>query len=206
MKKISHFLIFSLITFFCAAQETSTIKVNGRAIHIANELNFEGAVSLSTYSSSPTEAISLSQMKVKYNEVLKKNGLSITDLKEDPIGYLYLGHDKEGVLYHFKTPSLDKFNSFLTSKTFGLQHLNYEYSIMLSEKEVSLLASKAIKNANEKAQIIVKSANKELGNIVHIEDNNHIFNDGLKHHSLYYDSNIGQYIYQITVTFELKDN
>jgi len=204
MKKINHFFIFFLITFLSTAQEASTIKVIGKAIHIDNELNFEGTVSLSAnYSSLPSEETSLSQMKSKYNEALKKNGLSIADLKEDQIGYLYLGYDKEGILYHFKTPSLDKFNSFLASKSFGVHRHNYGYSIVISEKEAAIVASKAIKNAKEKAKIIAKSANKELGNIVYIEDNN-IFNEKLRN-SLYYDSNIGQYIYPITVTFELKD-
>lgn len=206
MKKTTHFFIFFLITFLSTAQETSTIKVIGRAIHIDYELNFEGTVSLSaTYSSLPSEAISITQMKFKYNESLKKNGLSIADLKEDPIGYLYMNSDKEGVLYHFKTPSLDKFNSFLASKSFGVYRLNYGYSILISEKEASLIASKAIKNAKEKAQTIARSVNKKLGGIVHIEDNN-IFNQKLKNQSLYYDSKVGQYIYLITVTFELKDN
>jgi len=177
----------------------------GRTMHIDNELNFEGSVSLSaTYSSYPSEVISLVQMKSKYNEDLKKNGLSITDLREDKIGYLYMGSDKEGTIYHFETPSLDKFNSFLASKSFGVYRLVSGYSIVISEDEASLAASKAIKNAKEKAQTIAKLANKELGDIVHIEDNN-LVNIKLKNQPLYYDSDVGQYIYYINVTFELKD-
>jgi len=62
------------------------------------------------------------------------------------LGYLYMNSDKEGVLYHFKTPSLAKFNSFLASKYFGIYRLNYGYSILISEKE-----------AKEKAKIIAKN-------------------------------------------------
>ena len=194
--------LFLLIPFFSMSQETNTIKVIGQAIHIDNELNFEGSVSLSaTYSSYPTEAISLKELKTKYNEALKKNGLSITNLKEDPTGYIYLRYDKDGLLYHFKTSSIDKFNNFLNSKTFGVRHLDYGYSIVISEKEASLLLAKAIKNAKNKAQLIAKAANKKLGDIVHIEDNN-LINTELDQ-SLYYNWELGKYIYNINVTFKL---
>jgi len=210
MKKTIYFFTFFLISFFGLSQEKNTIEVLGRAIHIDSELTFESIVSLnnSDYSNSK-EVMSLDELKSRYNIALKKNGLSLTDLEEDLIGYIYLryyNYNKEGTMYHFKTTSEDKFNRFLKSKSFGFQSITYGYSMVISENEAQLVVAKAIQNAKEKAQAIAYAANKKVGDIVKVKDNN-LINIRLKNQPLYYDYGFipGRYIYDITVIFELKD-
>ncbi len=205
MKKTIYLFIFFLIPFLGKAQEKKTIKVPGRAIHIDKELTFKSTVSLNaTYSSYSSDAISLKEMKSRYDDALKQNGLSLADLKEDPSGYIYLGQDKAGTLYNFKTTSVEKFNRFLKSKSFSLQFITNGYSIVISKNEAQIVIAKAIENAKEQAKIIAEIANKKLGDILKVEDNN-LINVEIKNQPIYYNLNIGEYVYDVSVIFELID-
>ena len=202
MKKIT--ILLACIPFVCFGQETTTIKVTGRAVHHDKTPIFKGDVTLgATFSNYTSEAISLDQMKEQYDQALKRNGLALSEFKEDPLGYAQLGYDKKGILYQYKTTSIDKFQGFLMSKSFGLQRLDYSYTIIIDTDETILLIAKALEDAKLKAQLIASEIGKKLGSVRNIEDRN-ILNTEIKK-SMYYEQRIGEYSYEIIVIFDLKE-
>ncbi|UII77517.1 hypothetical protein LV716_07045 [Flagellimonas sp. HMM57] len=204
MKKIVFLLV--LVSYFSFGQNSPSIRVIGRAVHIDKTPLFKGSVTLSAaYSSLPSEAITLIQMREKYDAVLKDNGLSLAQLKEDKFAYEALGYDKEGTIYEFETPLLEEFRKFMKSKSFGVQRLQFDQNITLDAEEIASLSKKAFENAKEKAAAMVKNIESDLGKVICIEDSRNYLNEEIPR-GLYYDKPIGHYQYEIMVTFALKDD
>ncbi|MBS9461181.1 hypothetical protein KIM67_02070 [Flagellimonas sp. 389] len=204
MKKIVFLLV--LVSYFGFSQNPPSIQVIGRAVHIDKTPLFKGSVTLSAaYSSLPSEAITLTQMREKYDAVLKNNGLSLAQLKEDKFAYEALGYDKEGTIYEFETTSLEAFRKFMKSKSFGIQRLQFDQNITLDAEEIALLSKTAFANAKEKANAIVQGMGMNLGKIISVEDNRNYLDEEIPR-GLYYDKPIGHYQYEIMVTFALKDD
>ncbi|MEM7484013.1 MAG: hypothetical protein AAF348_02285 [Bacteroidota bacterium] len=204
MKKIVFLLILS--SCFGFGQKPASIQVIGRAVHIDKTPLFKGSITLSAaYSSLPAEAITLPQMKEKYDAALKKNGLSLAQLNEDKFAYEALGYDKEGTIYEFETTSLEEIRKFMKSKSFGVQRLQFDQNIMLDVEEIASLSKKAFENAKEKAEAMVKNIESNLDKVISIQDSRNYLNEEIPK-GLYYDKPIGHYQYEIIVTFALKDN
>lgn len=202
MKKI--LLVLMLFPILGIAQEAMFIKVIGQAIHIDKEPTFKGSVVLSAaFSSYPSEAISLAQMKLKYEEALKNKGISIDDLVERADLYTLMGYEKEGTLYTYATEDLKQFQQFLSATCFGLQRLSYDTAITIDAKERTKLIAEAIENARLTATMTAKEMGKSLGPVMRIEDNNRVNTEIRK--GLYYDQNIGEHIYELTVEFGLQN-
>ena len=202
MKKI--FLILCCIPLFCMAQEATTLKVNGRVLHIDKTPVFTGSITLSgTYSSLPSDAISLDQMKEKFFNELQKKGLTASEITENAIGYAMLGYEKEGTIYEIRTNSLDKMLRFTSIKSFGVQRFKSVALIVIDEEENKVLARKALENATLKAKGIAQAMGKKLGKIVRIEDYNNLVNIELEKY-LNSDEPAGKRIYELNVVYTLE--
>ena len=186
------------------AQEVSTIKVTGRAIHLDKTPTFLGSVTLSgTYSSYPSDAISLDQMKEKFLEALQKNKLSLSDIKENKLGYQIQGFDKEGTIYEMRTDSLQKMLRFLSIKSFGVQQFKNIALITIDEKENKVLAKQALENATLKAKGIAEAMGKKLGKIIRVEDYNNLVGVELEKYLSGYEP-VGKRIYELNVIFSIE--
>ncbi len=197
-------ILFLLLCAYTNAQETATIKVSGTVNYIDPNPLFEAIVSLgTTYSSLPSEAVSLEQMKTNYLEALYKKGLDTLEVKEDSDAYEYLGYEKKGTIYRYETKSLADYQKFMSTKTFGIQRLSYGCSSILDEKMAGELSKKAIANARALAESIAKGMGKKLGEAVQVIDRNEINYKVFT--SLYYDRKPGENIYRVEVAFSLKE-
>ncbi len=197
------YILLLLAPFLCLAQETRTIKTVGRAIHSdTNPVYTASMVVSQSFLSYPAEAISLEQLKNTYDEALKKNGLALSQLKEDSFGYYFQGYVKEGTLYRYETTSIESFHKFLASNSYGAQRSDYVYTMTITADESVLLAKKAIENARMQAHGIAEKLEKHLGEIISIEDHN--IPDIPIERSLYNNTKIGHYEYDVTVVFALN--
>lgn len=199
--------IIPIISLFLAcclhAQEPLTIKVLGRAMHIDSTPDFYGSVTVSgTYSSYPEDAMTLDQMKGKYNNALQKNNLSLDMLTENQTAYIILGHEKEGTIYEYKSSSFEEFSRFLNTKSRGVQRLTYGATVVIEENEAQNLMQDALQNARSKAMVIAKIQGKNHLEIVQVTDNNQI--NIPQQVSVYYDQPLGAIRYDIEVIFTLK--
>lgn len=201
MKKIILFiLLWSALSF---GQEPATIKTVGRAVFTESAPKFTASVVISPYfASNPIEPTNMAQLEAKYDEALKKNGLALSQFKENLLGYYLLGYVQEGTLYTYETTSIENFQRFLASNSYGTQRSDYGYSITMDTKQTAELAQVAIDNARRKADAIAKKMGRLLGQIVSVEDNN--LPDIALERSLYNDKKIGEYEYDVTVVFALK--
>ncbi|MDC6366411.1 MULTISPECIES: SIMPL domain-containing protein [Flavobacteriaceae] len=196
-------IILLFLSYNIQAQEVTSIKVLGSARHLDETPAFYGSVTLSgAYSSYPEDAMTLTQMKEKYDAALQKNGLSLDRLTENPMAYVVLGHEKEGTVYEYKSSSLEEFIKFLDTKSWGVQRLNYGAKVTIDTQEAEKLLKKAIQNAQGKAEVIARIQGKQLGGILQITDKNEINNS--QHVSMYYDQPLSSIRYDVEVTFSLK--
>ncbi len=201
--KYIHILIL-IIPMLVFGQEPTTITVTGRSLHYDKTPIFKGDVTLgATFSSYPETAISFEQMRSKYNEALKANGLELKDMTEDALGYALLRYNREGMIYRYETTSIKEFQAFMTATSFGVNNLNYGYEFIIDAQEAALLISKALQNASAQAQLIAAKMGKKIKGVVAIEDRNVI--DKVIKKSMYYDHKIGEYFYEITVVFALEN-
>jgi len=197
-------ILLLLIPTLGTAQEPAFVKVVGQAVHVDKEPTFKGSVVLSSsFSSFPSEAINLNQMKLKYDEALKKNGLKLNDLIERVDLYTRMGYDKEGTVYEYETTELQQFQQFLSSTSFGIQRLTYDTAFTINPEETSKLVAEALENARVTATISATEIGKTLGSVMWVEDNNRINTEIRK--GLYHEQKIGEHFYEITVQFKLED-
>ena len=196
-------ILILFITSPINAQETTSIKVSGSAKHFDEAPVFYGSISLSeTYSSYPEEAIALDQIKEKYDAALQKSGLSLKELKENPVAYTINGYEKEGMVYEYETSSFEDFIKFIGTRSRGVQRLNHGAMIIVDKKEAEKLLKEALQNAKDKAEIIAKAQGKKLGEIIHVYDKNDV--NVSQHVSMYYDQPVSFVRYDIEVIFGLK--
>ena len=194
-------LLLINVTF---GQKEGSITVRARAIYKDQKPVFKASVSLSgNYSSFPSEAVSFEQMKVQYDKALQAQGLSLTDLVENHLAYTILGYEKEGTVYEYTTDSLNEFESFLATKSFGVQRLSYGSLSKIDKKKAKQLLHIALTNAKAKAIIIAEAMGKHLGDIILLEDDNLVNAELFK--SMFYDQPIAQHWYDIKVTFALNE-
>ena len=207
MKKRIILIAFLFVSVLIMAQQnTTTIKVSARAIYVDDSPVFKATISLSNaYSSLPPEVTTLDILKQQYKEALKAKGIAWSELKENTtsFGYENLGYGKEGILYEFRTKSLEKMVSFLKVKSLGVNINNPVSIITINKSEAKELCQKALNNAKEKAEIIAASMGRQLGDIQEIEDSNNPLNEDIETY-LYYDKPVAQYIYSLNVVFTVK--
>jgi len=205
-KTIFLITILLLPLLLIAQQQTTTIKVSARSVLIDSSPEFKATVALSSsYSSLPAEMTTLEILKKKYKSALKANDISWSNLKKDSNGFGYesMGYGKDGIIYEYRTKSVEKMKKFLKTKSLGMQMINYSSIITIDEEEVAKLSETALASAKARAVIIAAAMGKELGDIKEIEDLNNRYGEEVES-SIYYDRPIGEYIYMINVIFTVK--
>lgn len=191
--------------FILAQNPTTTIKVGGYALHKDASPTYRAIVTLgSPYSSLPADVIALSALKTQYQEILASEGIPWGELKENPndFGAETMGYERDVALLMFETPSAAQMKTFLRIKSPGLQQLSALCVFFLDQKELQILAEKALADATEKANVLAGAVGKKLGDIITVEDMNHKWGRTLEN-SLYYDRAPHEYKYTIDVTFAL---
>ncbi|MBU2926701.1 SIMPL domain-containing protein [Winogradskyella psychrotolerans] len=205
-KTIFLITILLLPLLLIAQQQTTTIKVSARSVLIDSSPEFKATVALSSsYSSLPAEMTTLEILKKKYKSALKANDISWSNLKKDSNGFGYesMGYGKDGIIYEYRTKSVEKMKKFLKTKSLGMQMINYSSIITIDEEEAAKLSETALANAKARAAIIATAMGKELGDIKEIEDLNNRYGEEIES-SIYYDRPIGEYFYMINVIFSVK--
>jgi len=205
-KTIFLITILLLPLLLIAQQQTTTIKVSARSVLIDSSPEFKATVALSSsYSSLPAEMTTLEILKKKYKSALKANDISWSNLKKDSNGFGYesMGYGKDGIIYEYRTKSVEKMKKFLKTKSLGMQMINYSSIITIDEEEVAKLSETALASAKARAVIIAAAMGKELGDIKEIEDLNNRYGEEVES-SIYYDRPIGEYFYMINVIFTVK--
>ena len=189
-----------------AAQEQSaTITVLARAIHLDSSPTYKATVSISpAYSSYASDGMDFEELRSLYQKALELQGISWKEIKERPyeFGFETMGYDKEGAIYEFSTSSIEKMRTFLTIKSLGLQRLNSVAVIKIDENAAKLLYGKAMEDARKKASLIALTLGKELGDVITVEDNQYL-NEQVET-AIYYDRPVNEYIYSLQVVFETK--
>nr|WP_288977448.1 SIMPL domain-containing protein [uncultured Allomuricauda sp.] len=206
MKQLLYVLLVVMMPSVMAAQEQSaTIKVLARAIHVDSSPTYKATVSISpAYSSYASDGMDFEELRSLYQKALELQGISWKEIKERPyeFGFETMGYDKEGAIYEFSTSSIEKMRTFLTIKSLGLQRLNSVAVIKIDENAAKLLYGKAMEDARKKASLIALTLGKELGDVITVEDNQYL-NEQVET-SIYYDRPVGEYIYSLQVIFETK--
>ena len=205
-KTIFLITILLLPLLLIAQQQTTTIKVSARSVLIDSSPEFKATVALSSsYSSLPAEMTTLEILKKKYKNALKANDISWSNLKKDSNGFGYesMGYGKDGIIYEYRTKSVEKMKKLLKTKSLGMQMINYSSIITIDEEEAAKLSETALASAKARAAIIATAMGKELGEIKEIEDLNNRYGEEVES-SIYYDRPIGEYFYMINVIFTVK--
>ncbi|MBW8199038.1 SIMPL domain-containing protein [Flagellimonas abyssi] len=206
MKQLLYVLLVAMMPSLMAAQEQSaTITVLARAIHVDSSPIYKATVSISpAYSSYASDGMDFEELRSLYQKALELQGISWKEIKERPyeFGFETMGYDKEGAIYEFSTSSIEKMRTFLTIKSLGLQRLNSVAVIKIDENAAKLLYGKAMEDARKKASLIALTLGKELGDVITVEDNQYL-NEQVET-AIYYDRPVNEYIYSLQVVFETK--
>ena len=206
MKLLLYVLLVVMMPSVIAAQEQSaTITVLARAIHLDSSPTYKATVSISpAYSSYASDGMDFEELRSLYQKALELQGISWKEIKERPyeFGFETMGYDKEGAIYEFSTSSIEKMRTFLTIKSLGLQRLNSVAVIKIDENAAKLLYGKAMEDARKKASLIALTLGKELGDVITVEDNQYL-NEQVET-AIYYDRPVNEYIYSLQVVFETK--
>ena len=206
MKLLLYVLLVEMMPSVIAAQEQSaTITVLARAIHLDSSPTYKATVSISpAYSSYASDGMDFEELRSLYQKALELQGISWKEIKERPyeFGFETMGYDKEGAIYEFSTSSIEKMRTFLTIKSLGLQRLNSVAVIKIDENAAKLLYGKAMEDARKKASLIALTLGKELGDVITVEDNQYL-NEQVET-AIYYDRPVNEYIYSLQVVFETK--
>ncbi|WP_159075788.1 SIMPL domain-containing protein [Muricauda brasiliensis] len=205
MKQLLYVLLALMSISMAAQEQSATIKVLARAIHTDSSPTYKATVSISpAYSSYASDGMDFEELRSLYQKALELNGIAWEELKKNPheFGFETMGYDKEGVIYEFSTPSIEKMKIFLSIKSLGLQRLNSVAVLKIDENGAKLLYGKAMEDAKLKASLIALALGKELGDVVTVEDNQHL-NEQVET-AIYYDRPVNEYIYSLQVVFKTK--
>ncbi|OWW26652.1 hypothetical protein [Zobellia galactanivorans] len=189
-----------------AQQQPNTIRVSARAIYIDPDPVFKADVSLTdSYSDQSINKMQIDQMRAHFKKIIEDNGLSWNDIKEHPgtFGFETMGYNKEGIIYQYKTKSAENMKQFLKIKSPLIQSLNMTSNIQIDDREAEKITQMAFDKSYKQASLLAKTMNKDLGNILSVQENGSVFGKqyGV---SLYYDRPPGEFYYDIMVTYELK--
>ncbi len=209
MKKLILFIAFITITTMTFAQDNrSYIEVTGvvefeklvekyiAKVIVSKELIYNSH----TGSSTDTLVTTIDALTETYFKKLTAVNFNTKKLNEDRFGYLTTGFRKEGKLFVFETTSKEEYMKLLSVNSLdGTQIYNRYVVYKLTSNIAAKLAKKAIENAKQKAVFVAKSANKKIGDIITISDNNQ--NESKE--VLYYDNLGDKGLYQVVVRFEL---
>ncbi|CAZ95603.1 Conserved hypothetical periplasmic protein [Zobellia galactanivorans] len=199
-----------ILLFLCslsmAQQQPNTIRVSARAIYIDPDPVFKADVSLTdSYSDQSINKMQIDQMRAHFKKIIEDNGLSWNDIKEHPgtFGFETMGYNKEGIIYQYKTKSAENMKQFLKIKSPLIQSLNMTSNIQIDDREAEKITQMAFDKSYKQASLLAKTMNKDLGNILSVQENGSVFGKqyGV---SLYYDRPPGEFYYDIMVTYELK--
>lgn len=207
MQKVLFLALMLFVPILIIAQQQPTvIKVSARAVHIDPTPIFKATVSLSSTNSNLSEEIlTLDMLKKQYKDLLVAKGILWGNLKENPndFGYESMGYNKAGVVYEYRTKSLEKMKKFLETRSVGVQYLNYVSIITIDEEEAKILSQKAIAIAKKRATTLAQTMGKQLGTIQEVEDLNNRWGEEVEQ-SVYYDRPSGEYLYMLNVIFTVK--
>lgn len=206
MKNFTLYCCLFLLPILSIAQtEQQTIKVHAGSNYTDPSPTYKATVALSaTYSSYASEAMSLEEMKMHFKTALAAKNISWNALKENPneFGFETLNHAKTGTTYEYTTSSIEEMKQFLTVKSIGMQKLISSAVLRIEPSLLQKTYKKALEIAHMKAQAIALAMNKQLGEIIAVQDNNY---EGEKiETSIYYDRPANEYKYNLEVVYVVK--
>ncbi len=106
--------------------------------------------------------------------------------------------DNNGTVLYFETSSKEEFANLLSIKSDGVVILYKDVVLEITNKQKEELVKNALKDAEQKANVIAKKSHKKLGKLLMIKDDNY-----LKAKEALYFYTEDQKIYQLTVRYEL---
>lgn len=202
------FIIFvMLVAFNAKAQEqANTITVSARVIYIDPDPTFKADISLSTaFSSYDKNVLSLEQMVEHFKKSVTDIGLSWADVKEYPsdFGFETMGYNKEGIIYQYETKSVEDMKRFLNLQIPTMNRLDMRSSIEIDPQEAAKITKMALDKALGQATLLAKTAKRQVGAILAIEENGGVL-DKPYAVALYYNRPPGEFYYDVKVTYVLK--
>ncbi|MEM7550331.1 MAG: SIMPL domain-containing protein [Bacteroidota bacterium] len=198
-KNILSPVLLLLLAFNAHSQETNTINVSG-SIEYEVKPTYEASMVLSLVNVYyDVDSYSVEDLKSRYFEKIKGVGISTQTIKEDALGYTFLGYEKEGVLLRFETTSIKELEKFLTIQSIGVRRYETLMKYELSNDEMAEYGKKAYDDAFKKAELLAGKIGRKVGKATYVSDNNYQEYS----EALYYASNSENRTYSISVSFEL---
>lgn len=200
MKKIiSAFILFTAA--FAMAQESNTIQIIQRVKHIDSNPNYYCSIVISPYYSNYGNTnIPTKKLIEGFEEALQKTTIPRSEVKEDKPGFLALGLNKEGKLYHFETKIADNFYKFAQLNALGSSRMNYAYISHIKPEEEGEIMAKEIQKARKRAEEIAKQLGNKIGEVISVSST--YAGDAIPR-TIFRDTVIGELIFDITVQFEI---
>ena len=201
MKKLI-IAVLLLIAANTIAQEKSSTK---NTISVSSNVKFKKDVKafrvklimgLDQMGYGNNECKTLDELKKKYFDKLKENGIDHTKLVEKKIEYLSMYYQREGTVYYYEANTEEEVSKILNTRVNGVTSNGLEYKTEIDDAVYDNLIEKAIEQAKNKAKRIAKKANKKVGEIAIISDNTYGLEDWVHY------SPRDEYI-RINVVFEL---
>lgn len=186
--------------------DRNTIKVQARAVYLDPTPTYKTTLSISGSNASyGFDIMNLEQMVATFKNAVLAEGLPWDHFKETPynFGFETMGYEKEGVIFEYSTISAADIKKVLNLKTVGLRSLDAVSEITIDPKEARILNQMALANAKVKAEAMAWAMEKELGDIVYVEDHQNVI-DIPYETALYYNRPAGEYIYYIYVVYEIE--
>lgn len=190
-----------------AQQQPNTIKVSAKTVYVDPEPTYNAEVSLSAaYAGSDNNMMTMNQMKAHFKKTFEESGLSWESIKEHdgPFGFETMGFKQEGVIYKYKTISVEEMKKFLNIKMPILQRQDITSSIELDPQEAEKIIQMTLDKSYKKAALLAKAMKREIGKVISISENTGSLIGKPYATSLYYDRTPGEFYYDLVVVYELK--
>jgi len=205
--RITTILFFiGILSYGVRAQEKNTIKVSSRVIYIDPNPTFTADVALNgTYLIKDNNKTELDSIKQDFKNTIKENQLSWANVKEYPgtFGYETMSYNTLGIMYQYKTKSVDDMKRFLNIRLPYLTRLDIRSTIEIDEQEAEKITQMAYDKALKQATLLAKPIKKQVGEIIAVEENGGLLSKPYAV-GIYYNRPPGEYFYDIEVTYELK--
>ncbi|MFS4466510.1 SIMPL domain-containing protein [Maribacter sp. 2210JD10-5] len=201
MKKIIMILAFMAFAGVKAQMNNNqkTVSVSGKALveRVITNYKVKATLSMDQIYYADYKCKDLAELKAKYFDALKEQGVDVSKFKEKKMEFFSLGYQKEGTILIYETSDKEIVKTLLSTKMNGVQ-LSYQSRATLSQDKIEALLTDALTDAKANAAKVCKVAGKSVGEIVSIVQDipsEHIWNN-------YY--NDYEEFLTVSVAYELK--
>lgn len=111
----------------------------------------------------------LDELKSKYFNEVKTQGINPTSFKENKMEFLTYGYQRDGTVLELETSSDEEITKLANIKMTGIT-VQYQFKAEVNPEQRAKIIAKAIANAKDNATRVCKVANKKLGEIISISD------------------------------------